>query len=438
MGLITFLKRRDDPVSRKLCSRIGDQRVLEGEAVSRKFQPDCSYFQIRLSEMFLNDRTQYGINYVPFTLAVSDFIYDEKRQEIPFFVGQQMLQSIEPYIKGNYVEFRNTRIAGPIPYVGDDVSLFVGLFRTEVSNLAKSLFGFLQRIVGLFDVSVLSSYLDISGQIGEGLSDLLGLSEVQMRFGNRIAFSESETDPLCFKEGYIAYINCSENSLDTDRLWVKEGSLHSGRTESDIRPFREHDYCLIKIEYGEKRGDLHLLPFHKLWKDVKKLIWQGYWIEARRLFLVLMQQLALSPDLTTGHRNILVQVYEANYESELEGYEKLNRKQKRFSEGAAGRAGKKKRGARKKEKRLSAHATIQRAAEIAYTANLPQAAQEGLDELSIHWNAIPFLQDRTKEFQLSDDILNEQFEKMTAISKIENPDPRALVDAITVATLGAS
>lgn len=79
MGLITFLKRWDDPVSHKFCGKISDERVLELKSVSRLFQPDCSYFQIRFSKMFLNDRIQYGVNYFFFTLAVNEFIYDKKR-----------------------------------------------------------------------------------------------------------------------------------------------------------------------------------------------------------------------------------------------------------------------------------------------------------------------------------------------------------------------
>ncbi|MFC1829748.1 hypothetical protein ACFL0O_09060, partial [Thermodesulfobacteriota bacterium] len=115
-----------DPSERKFYRRIPVEHVLGQECSDQAFEADKGYFEIRVSEIFLRNKREYFRSFIPLAIVLSDFIYDDRRESVPYFVGNQLLQVIEKYIEKKPVEFRSERAIGPVPYMGDDVSLFVG------------------------------------------------------------------------------------------------------------------------------------------------------------------------------------------------------------------------------------------------------------------------------------------------------------------------
>src|SRR5271165_169358 len=206
---------------RKLYFRVPEDHVLDGDFASVSIRPNANYFQIRLAEMYLRDKREYWRDFNPLTISVSDFLYGTKRQNVPFFIGNQLLQNIRPYLDGQYVELRNTRIVGPVPYLGDDVGLFIGLVRVQANDLASKFFKLLETIVKAFDLTSLSRYLEIAEPLGEGLNSLLGMKENELRFGFRDVFTAKDGDSHRFRQGYLACVNCTEQDLSPDILWVK-------------------------------------------------------------------------------------------------------------------------------------------------------------------------------------------------------------------------
>ncbi len=426
MKLMDLIGRNRETSGRKLYFRVPGERVLEEGFSSREIQPGKSYFQIRLSEMFLRNKAEYGSGFVPLVVSVNDFIYDDKRREIPFFVGNQLLKSIDTYIKGEHVELRNTRIVGPAPYAGDDVSLFVGLFRVQVDNLAKKLFGFLDNIIGAFGLANLQNYLEIAKQVGDGLGGLMGLSELEMRLGVRDVFGDVENSPNRFREGYLVYVNCPENAMNADNLWVKDGRLFTGSSKNTIEAFKKHDYCLIRIDELKTRKDYRMLPFHGLWKKAQKNVWEENSAVAEWRFLSLIQKVEISPDLTKDHRQRLMQVYLANFESEKQTWSKIRGD-------AARRPFANTRGAHRGKIYSSPRAEIQKTASLACKAGIPKTAEKALMEISANWDRIPDLKGRPRDFELTDEILDRQLNELALLSRIDSPDPSALADAIAFA-----
>ncbi|HYK90726.1 MAG TPA: hypothetical protein VE398_18280 [Acidobacteriota bacterium] len=414
---------------RKVYLRIPDERVLDPGEQGQSFEEDNSYFNIRLSEMFVHDERVLLRSFVPLSVAITEFIYQGKKQVVPFIVGNQLLKSIDPYVQGENVEFTNTNIAGPIPYLGGDVALYVGLYRAQAGDLSRKLFTLVGGILSSFDATGLSKYLDLAGPLGNGLADLLGMKEVEFRLGKRDEFNGTSGSAAQFKSGYLAYVNVPEAELDGQALYVKDGALHLKRDGRNLERFHDADYCLIRIEHIAERGDYTALPFHKLWGVAKDLIWGSEFEKAKAAFVQLVQELAKSPDLTKKHRFHLLQAYKANFEAELAAAQSTTQ----FPDlGAAPLT----RGASTNARSL-ARGAVQAATAIAISAGLPRDAQRGLTELSKAWDGIPFLENRVKNAPLTEEILRSQLKSLQSGSAIERPDPESLATALTMAAFNS-
>jgi len=412
----------------KLCMRIPDEQILDAGIQSQPFEEDSAYFEIRLSEMFIRDVRVFLRSFVPLTVVVTEFIYDGSRAVVPFIVGKQVLKSIEQYVSGENVEYKNTSIAGPIPYSGGNVALFVGLYRTQVNDISRKLFSLLGGILSRFDATGLSRYLDIAGPLGAGLGDLLGMKEVEFLLGRRDEFDGAAGSPSQFRSGYLIYMNGTFAQLQGQTLYVKNDTLHIGSSSSSLQRFNACDYCLVKIDRIAERADYTALPFHKLWTGARDLIWQDQVEKAKSAFLALVQELARSADLTTKHRYLLMQAYKANFEVELqtrriattfrsEQNPEIVRGQKRQSKNAAREA-------------------IQAAAYCAKTAQLREQ-EKALGELSKSFDKIPDLDDRTQETTLTNEMLKSQLKKLEEIGPVFKPNVEDLASVLTKAAFRA-
>jgi hypothetical protein len=427
----SILKGWIDPLLRKqtvhkFYNRVPDNRVDRGRT-AKVFEPHKGYFQVRLAEMFLKDQREYWRDFIPLGIVLSEFDYDGETKTVPFFVGNQLLQAIEKKVDGENVEYLNTRVAGPIPYIGGEVHLFVGLFRTQVDDLAANLFNMVETIVKTFDISILSPYLNIARSLGEGLTRLLNLKAVEFRLGTWDEFKVQSDDPHRFQEGYLVYVNCPENNVNLDHLWVEDGRLYEGERRDSKERFRRHDYCLVRIEYLPIRTDHTKLPFHKLFEEARKKILGGEEADAKSAFLELTRQVAVSPDLTEENKELLMENYLVNYGKAVSLYEKM----------PGARAKDEQRGipSPRDSGTLDGRESIQRIVNWSDRAAIPQDIATGLREVSVSWNEIPELKGQKEDFQLTDDVLNRQMEFLGKIRGDRKPNPKALANAITVATL---
>ncbi len=312
------------PAVQKIYRRLPDDHVLDAGYTSRAFERDQAYFTISLSKMFLADARRLWQGLAPVTIAAAEFQYGEQRQSVPFVVGKDLLANIQAYLKDQNVEYRNTKIFGPCPYTGGAVSLFIGLFQTAANSPSTEFFGLLGDIAGAFQLTGLSGYLPVAKVVTAGLGRLLGLNGTNLRIGARDEFSGEADGNNVFREGFLAYVNCSEDDLRAP-LWTKDGELLSGETRDSARPVTRYDHCVARVEWRDQRNDYTSLPFHALWNKARDLIWEDQGEKARSAFLELVRQVAGSPDLTARHRAALLSVYRANFEAEVESYRTTTR-----------------------------------------------------------------------------------------------------------------
>jgi len=307
------------PTVQKIYCRLPDEHVLDTGYTSRTFERDQAYFTISLPKMFLADARRLWQGLAPLTIAVAEFQYGGQRQTMPFVVGKDLLASVQAYLKDQNVEYRNTKIFGPCPYTGGAVSLFIGLFQMAANSPSTEFFGFLGDIAGAFQLTGLSGYLPVANLMTTGLGRLLGLSGTNLRIGARDEFRDEVGGSNPFREGFLAYVNCSADELGTP-LWTKDDELLYGATRDSARPVTRYDHCLVRVEWRGQRNDYTSLPFHASWNKARELIWEDQGEKARSAFLDLVRQVAGSPDLTAQHRTALLSVYRANFEAELESY----------------------------------------------------------------------------------------------------------------------
>jgi len=416
IGTALFDRLARSRSERKFHAQVPDDHLLDGDASAVAFAPDEAYFEIRLAEMHLRDRREYWVGYVPFGIVTSDFLYDGALRSVPFFIGNRLLGEIEREIEGGRVEYFNTKVAGPIPYMGDGVGLFVGLFRAEVDNLAKGLFDLVDSVIGTFDVGQIAAYLGVARSVTDRLADVLGIPAVQLRLGTREEFAASS-----FRSGYLAYVNCRDSELDRRRLWVRDGRLLHGERADTLCAVAEHDYCLVQIAHRTERDDYRKLPFYRLWTEAKRLISHDKVEQGDALLPTLMEELAISPDFTTGDRFNLQLLFKSNYEAEVEHRARLR-------PGARAPATITRRGSGD----MDARARLEKAAYVAERQGLSREVPDALHDLKAHWREIPHLEERPDAFELTDVVLAEQLAAVKRIMKGKAVDPRAFAAVIAL------
>ena len=414
-------KMFEEPRHKKLYFRVPDDHVFSPEVPSIVIKPERSYFQIRLCELYLRNEREYWSGYIPMEIVVSDFLYDGKNECIPFFVGNQILGEIETHLDGQFVDFRNTRVAGPVPYMGDDVGIFVGLFRLKVSDLLENLFNLLGTITGAFDASILSRYLEIAKPLTQGFSDFFRGQKNDLRFGVRDVFSDQQDGQQQFRQGYLVYVNCPEQMASSEELWVRENRLLKGKSRDKAKSFDSYDYCLLKIEHLETRNDYSKLPFYEIWKETRNLIVDGNMEKANWKRIEMLQSIANSPDLTEEHREQLIAAFEVKFLNIAA--QNTDKERKRAGTNTH----------RGRSVSENPGISLQMAADIADQGNYEDTIVQRLLDLSESWELVTE-PEKDEEEPISETI-NTQLAVLKRIDIGQKPNPIAFADILTKAAL---
>ena len=388
---------------------IGEKLRLEG------IHGGEGYFIIRLSEMFLKNRREWWVGFNPLAIAITDFFYNQTNQTIPIYIGNQLLKTIESQIQDQFVEYRNTKIIGPVVYNGGDVGLFIGLFRVQVNDYSRQLFDFIESIIGTFHLSQLDSYIALADNINKGLAGLFGLKEVQLQIGFRNVYNETGPDANQFKDGYFLMAACPRENLQTENLWIKDGALHIGEDEGHLVPFQSDDYCLFKIEQSDERTDFRSLKFNSQWEKIISELYDRRFGEADHLLLSLMKEIAKSPELIRKQKLRLIQVYKANYEKEVE----ISKGILPSLESIPTRGGR---------ITMDAQTVIQKIAYSADKRKYDPSVPKALIDISKNLNGI--IGHRNFDKPLNDNEILSQMRVLDSVSTVSDVDPIALVSAM--------
>lgn len=296
---------------------------VNGEELAGPLDPhNLGYFQIRLAEMFLRDERVLWNEWAPATLFLCEFKYGNESVRSPFFVSNQLLQGLEAAGQGlgkTGVRFRNTRVVGPVPYAGDEIAVFAGLFRTKIVDLRKSLFAVFDKLFGVVDVAGLGAYLKLAEKLSDEVLKSFGMSDIECMLAERNVFG---TPTQAMRDGYFVMLNVDERELDAATLYVSNGMLQRKNGDKLI-PFDVCDYCLLRIETMQTRNDYTTLPFDKYFKDAVGLLPEGKVAEGRALLIKCLNAVVTSNDLSQDHKYRLTEFYQIAFFKDQERYARL-------------------------------------------------------------------------------------------------------------------
>jgi hypothetical protein len=283
-----------------------------GEA---SLEAGTGYFQVRLAEMYLRYASRLWQTYAPATLFVCDFNYGTAETRVPFFVSNKLLENAAAgagAMERANVRFRDTRVIGPIPYLGGDVAIFAGLFRTVLADERKALFSIFEKLFGACCASGLSSYVVLADKLCDELLNTLGMEDVKCLLAERNVFGTS-IRPLA--SGYLALVDAAPAELDARQLSVVDNSLYMS-DGAGTRPMEGYDYCLLRLETSGTRDDFTTLPFHRRWKTAQANLLRRRLPEANAALLECQSELLESDDVTETDKYRLVEFYQASFLSD--------------------------------------------------------------------------------------------------------------------------
>lgn len=303
--------------------RIPDCRNLDNNTETDPFKANEAYFEIRLSEQFLKDKREYWSEYNPLTIVLTEFIYDNDRKNFPFIIGPGLLNSIGQLDGDERIRYKNTRVVGPVPYVGDDITLFLGLFRVKTKDWSRQALGLLETVARVFDSSKLTSYINISAPLTEGIESFFEMGDqIQFRLGQRISFSDPVTNTInCFSPGYFVIIRSEQSNIDQSKFWIKNDQLYYGTKKRNLKLYRDNDYLLYNITKNAVRNDYTTFDFHKKFTDVQKLIWENNLDKAAEIFPGILLDIRSGTDLIDQQKNQLTVFYTTRFEEERSAFE---------------------------------------------------------------------------------------------------------------------
>ncbi|MET6997778.1 hypothetical protein [Chitinophaga defluvii] len=282
------------------------------------FIANTAYFEIRIAEQFLKDKREYWNEYNPLTVVLTEFIYDKKRNNFPFVVGPSLLNGIGQLDGDERIRYKNTRVVGPTPYIGDEVSLFLGLFRVKTKDWARQALSLLETVAKVFDSTKLTSYLNISGPLTDGIESFFDMGDqMQFRLGQRNSFADPATNTSNnFAPGYYVIIRADQKKIDPGKFWVKEEQLHYGDDAASIKPYIDYDYLLYKIVKTTVRNDYTTFSFHTLFEEVQTNVWQDNLTKANEIFQSVILAIRRCADLTPPQIKQLTVFYATQFDEE--------------------------------------------------------------------------------------------------------------------------
>jgi hypothetical protein len=290
-----------------------------------------TYVEIRLSQMFLRDERVLWREFIPLGSILTEILFADRRQTVPFLVGPDLLAQAPSKDQGDLVEFFGRRVAGPFPYQGDDVVVYAGLARLESDNWARRVLSCLGTVATAFDVSRLTSYVDVGGALTDALQGLLRMQEVEHRIGVDRSYATPpdpgiEVPQGALRPSFEVFVNAPSSEFKEERqrgFEMRDGRLHEGDRE-----FREADFMVLEIVPSDSRPDYTSFDFHRVhWREAEKHVMEGREDDAWDRFTLLASDLAANDDLAQKQRDALLEEYGDRLRASIE------RRKRAFSRG---------------------------------------------------------------------------------------------------------
>lgn len=287
---------------------------LDTGSTSVAFTPNEVYLEVRIRQMWLTDERELWREFTPFATVVSEFSRNGGLVSVPTVLGAATLgQGLAGGVDDG-LEVCNVRVAGPVPYEGDDVSLLIALFRMKKTDwIARSL-KLVEDVAGALGFAGLAATTPVAASLVRGVESFLDLSDLELRVGAYQSWSAPNgglattgLQPMDF----VVLRRPVTNAGEPADLRVKDGRLHRV-VGGELVPYREHDFILIGVEAREFRDDYRALDFYGLWRQTQRHVIDGDLSVAQRLWRQTAGAI-FTDDLTRPQQEKLFAEYQRRY-----------------------------------------------------------------------------------------------------------------------------
>jgi hypothetical protein len=341
--IVESIQRRRTPIYPSF--HIDNSRVLGEPTEAVRLVANRSYFEIRLSQMRLRDQREYFFEWIPLTSVMTEFLTTSGPHVIPFVIGPGMLKRAELVRDGDRIDFLNTRVAGPQPYVGGDIGLYVGLFRCQTTDWAKRALTLLEVVAKAVDPTRLSGLVNVAGPVVDGLEQFLGIDALEPRIGLQRAFvaphgdGSQDASSTVFRTGFDVALNLPGTALsdgERNSFWVRDGRLHYGKDQANLVEYGEADFVLLRTEVLATRSDYATFEFETgSWTKVREHLRDGNEGAARGAMKFLASSVLGCEDLIPEQRVSIIGMYKTRFDEALEIFRSLSQPGRAGFEGRA-------------------------------------------------------------------------------------------------------
>jgi hypothetical protein len=300
--------------------RLDDEHVVGPTASGIEIGAGEGYFIIRLSEIFLARSRTLWRKFYP---VVHAWGATETGQEHGLAAPIQLQQVSGAGL--DRVVTVNTRLIGPTPYRGGDVSLVAGLYAVPGDDAAQALVATVRALTALAGSAVPAG--TIAKVVTDGVDKLLGLDKTTLRLGVCDTFYPGNL----LRTGFHVGLGAELTQVDFSRLWLRDGHLVKGQDPLAAKPYQDHDYVVVEVERREVRDDWPGLPgmteLQEQLEGIMKLPRTTVALKREKLAAAwpdVVQTLTSSPHLTTANARFIAANIAADLEERLQAIESHN------------------------------------------------------------------------------------------------------------------
>jgi hypothetical protein len=150
----------------------------------------------------------------------------------------------------------NYRLAGPIPYRGEELTVLAGLYSVPREDTAAALISTVGTLAGLVGGPTAVAATDVAKIVKTGVDSILGLAATELKLGVNDTFSTGNPS----SSGFLVGIAAPASSVSVNKLWIEDGHLLEGNSRALADPYQACDYFVVNIERLLRRPDWPGLP----------------------------------------------------------------------------------------------------------------------------------------------------------------------------------
>jgi hypothetical protein len=230
--------------------RFDDSHIADPANSGTLIEKDQAYFSIRLKEMYVGYSRKLWVKFFP--MLYSFVAHGSVEQNAVAGLGQLREfgeSNLERVINLNYA------LTSPIVYTGEDVNMLVGLYSVRGEDTAAGLIELTASLATLAGLAT-GIAVEATNLVKKGVEKILGLNDSVLQLGVRDTFNAD----MALSAGSFVGINAPADSINFDRLWLKDGHLLQGEDPVVGKPFRERDYMVVEVARLDYRPDWPRLP----------------------------------------------------------------------------------------------------------------------------------------------------------------------------------